>query len=118
MEESKHHHSHAEEDLVKIPVKLLVSILVIIAVLILGFFILKSGAFSGIFGGGTISEKQATTKLLSFFATQVPDSTVNLISSSKQGVLYEINVTIDGQETTIPVTADGKYIVVDRIPLG
>ena len=116
MEENKNHHeTHAntKEEVVRIPVKLLVYIIVIIAVLILGFFIIKSGMISG----GNVSEKEATTKLLNFFTTQVPDTDVTFVSASRQGSLYEINLSIDGEETPIYVTADGKYIVVDRIPL-
>ena len=127
MEEIKHHNTniphtshphHNQDELVKIPVKLLVSIIVIIAVIILAFFVIKSGIISGLSGGnGEVSEKEATAKLLNFFATQVPDSNVLFVSSSKQGSLYEIILNIDGEETTVPVTTDGKYIVTDMIPL-
>lgn len=116
MEEAKHHHdshTHAQEEVVRIPVKLIVSVLVIVAILVLGFFVLKSGIISG----GAVSEKEATSKLLNFFVTQVPDVNATFVSASRQGSLYEINLNIDGEETPIYVTADGKYIVVDRISL-
>ena len=122
-EEIKHHHEiheshhHPQEEIVRIPVRMLVSIAVIIAVLFLGFFVLKSGIVSNLFSGGDISEKEATAKLLNFFVTQAPDTTATFIASSKQGSLYEINLSIDGQDTPVYVTTDGKYIVVDPIPL-
>jgi hypothetical protein len=122
MEETKHHdthasHPHVQEELVKIPVKLLVSIIVIIAILVLAFFVIKSGIISGVGGNGTISEKEATSKLLNFFSTQVPDSNVTFVSVSAQGSLYEITLDLDGQETPVFVTSDGKYIITDMIPL-
>ena len=121
MEEEKHHRyvhvDNVQEDTIKIPLRLLVSIAVIIVVLVLGFFTVKSGVVSGMFTGGDISEKEATSKLLSWFATNAQESNVAFVSSSKQGSLYEIILSIDGQETPLYVTADGKNIVVDMIPL-
>lgn len=121
MEEEKHHRyvhvDNVQEDTIKIPLRLLVSIVVIAIVLVLGFFTVKSGVVSGMFTGGDISEKEATSKLLSWFATNAQESNVAFVSSSKQGSLYEIILSIDGQETPLYVTADGKNIVVDMIPL-
>ena len=121
MEEEKHHRyvhvDNVQEDTIKIPLRLLVSIVVIAIVLVLGFFTVKSGVVSGMFTGGDISEKEATSKLLSWFATNAQESNVAFVSSSKQGSLYEIILSIDGQETPLYVTRDGKNIVVDMIPL-
>ena len=116
MEEEKHHrnsHTEGKEEVIKIPIKLLAYIGVIVIILVLAFFIIKSGLISG----GNVSEKEATAKLMNFFATQVPDAAATFVSASRQGSLYEINLKIDGQEAPVYVTADGKYIVVDRIPL-
>ena len=118
MEEETHHHNpHAYEETVKIPVKLLVYVVITLAILILAFFVIKSGAVANLFGGGDVSEKEATAKLLEWFVINVPDSEATFVSSSKQGSFYEITLSIDGQETPVYVTADGKYIITDMIPL-
>ena len=62
MGEEKHHRyvhvDNVQEDTIKIPLRLLVSIVVMAIVLVLGFFTVKSGVVSGMFTGGDISEKK------------------------------------------------------------
>lgn len=102
------------EELIKIPMKWIISVVVLVALLALAFFLLNSGIIKN---GTEVSEEEAKANLLTFLANQVPNSNITFISSSKQGSLYQIIITIDGGEVPIFVTADGKYLVVDPIPL-
>jgi len=107
---------HASNDSIKIPVKWVVSVVVLIVVIVLVFLFLNSGILSKT-KSSDISEKEATGKVLSFFAANVPESNVTFVSISKQGSLYEVILNVDGQEVPVYVTSDGKYLVVDMIPL-
>ena len=64
-----------------------------------------------------VSEKEATANLLNFVKNQVPESNVTFISASRQGSIYEITLNIDGEDVPIFVTTDGKYLIIDSIPL-
>lgn len=109
---------HVSNDSIKIPVKWIISVIVLIVLVVLVFLLINSGIFSKTAGTNTeISEKEATDKILSFFATNVPESNVTFISASRQGSLYKITLNVDGQEVPVYVTSDGKYLVVDMIPL-
>lgn len=115
MADTKSKSSKAGSEELKIPVKYIVSAAVLIIVLVLIFVLWNSGIFSGLVGG--VSESKARAKLIDFFTTQVPDSNINIISSSKQGSFYEFIVDIDGERASLYVTTDGKYLVVQPIPL-
>ena len=107
---------HTSNESIKIPVKWIVSIVVILVVLILVFILMNSGIFSKT-TSSDVSEKEAADKVLNFVVTQAPDSNVTFVSSSKEGSLYKITLNIDGQEVPVYATSDGKYLVVDMIPL-
>src|SRR3989344_8311523 len=107
---------HASKDSIKIPVKWAVSAIVLIAVIVLVFLLLNSGILSKT-TSSEVSEKEAVDKVLNFVVTQAPDSNVTFVSSSKEGSLYKITLNIDGQEVPVYATSDGKYLVVDMIPL-
>lgn len=102
-----------KSDEIKIPVKWIVFSIVLIAVIILAVFLMKSGSL----GGGGVSESKARANLVDFFEAQVPGSSLTILSSSRQGSFYEFNVELDGEQFSIFVTTDGKYLVVDPIPL-
>jgi len=108
MEEKK-----SDSEIIKIPLKWIISGIGLIAVIFIVFFFMNSGFV----GGATVSEQEATESLLNFFAVQVPESTVTFVSSSKQGTLYEIVLNIDGEETPVFVTTDGEFLIIDMIPL-
>ena len=99
------------EELIKIPVKWIILIVVLIAVVALFFIVGIPGT------GSSVSEDEARQNLMNFFATQVPESVVQIVSSSKQEGFYEFIVNVDGQEVPVYVTLDGKYLIIDRIPL-
>ena len=105
---------HTPDESVKIPIKWIISVVVLVTLFALAFFLLNSGIIKN---GTEISEEEAKTNLLTFLANQAPNSNVTFISSSREGSLYKIIITIDGGEVPIFVTADGKYLVVDPIPL-
>jgi len=108
---------HASSESIKIPVKWIVSTIVTIVVIVLAYFLLNSGIMTGNASSTDIGENEAKEKLLDFFSTQVPESSVEFVSISKQGTFYEIILNVDGQEVPVFVTSDGKYLVVDPIPL-
>lgn len=108
---------HDSSESIKIPVKLIVSVIAIIAVVILAFFLLNSNILRTTGNVTELGQDEIEGNLLNFFATQVPESNVTIISTSKQGSLYQILLNVDGQEVPIFVTSDGKYLVVDPIPL-
>ena len=102
-------------DEIKIPVKWINIILITAVVLVLAFFIFNSGI--GINTGKAVSETKAKENLVNFFETQVPGSSLTIISSSKQGNFYEVFINLDGETFPVYITLDGKFLVVDRIPL-
>ncbi len=97
------------EEIIKIPMKYIILISAIIVGVLLLFVLVNFGIFGG--------EKKARENLISFFETNVPESEMQIVSSSKQGSFYYFVLSVDGESVPVYVTKDGKYLTVDLIPL-
>lgn len=98
---------------IEIPVKWIYTLLAIVVLAVLIFFIGKSG-----FGiGDNVSQSEAEQILLNFFETEIPSSQVEVIDSSKDGNFYRFIVSLDGEQVPLFVTLDGKFMTIDLIPL-
>lgn len=80
---------------------------VVLAALLITILLVNS--FSG------ISKSEAGQKVLDFAESRGVNAT--LVSVTAQGSLYEVVVTVQGQEMPIYVTKDGKNLVANVIPL-
>ncbi|MBU2616818.1 MAG: hypothetical protein KKB79_02445 [Nanoarchaeota archaeon] len=100
-------------DELEIPVKYIVVAVVVLALVALYFF---GSKFTG-FAIGSVSENQARENLLDFFAMNIPESSFEILSSSKQGDFYMFDVTIDSEAVQLYVTGDGEYMTIDLVPL-
>lgn len=80
---------------------------VVLAILLVVILLVNS--FSG------ISKSEAGQKVLDFAESRGVNAT--LVSVTAQGSLYEVVVTVQGQEMPIYVTKDGKNLVANVIPL-
>lgn len=79
-------------------------------VLSLLVLIIIIGSFAGSFTGKTISEKDASEKVMSYFQTY-EDIGVNVTSINKtSGVYFTEIATQDGRTGAVSLTTDGKYI--------
>ena len=114
MTETKIEQKKESSDEVNIPVKWLIVGAVLVLVIL--FFAFDGLGKLGI-SGAAVSTDKAETNLLNFFEEQVPGSNVQIISSSKQESFYEIWVDMDGEEFPLYITLDGKFLVMDMIPL-
>ena len=65
--------------------------------------------------GATVSQEVAAQKVLAFAESQGAAAT--LVSTSDDGSLYEVVLSIDGQEVPVYVTKDGKTLVPQPISL-
>ncbi len=102
-----------KSDEIEIPVKWLVTTLIVILVIVL-FFVF--GGFKSISFKG-VSESQAEQILLDFFESEIPTSQLEIIDSSNQGDFYEFIVSIDGEQVPLYVTKDGNFMTIDLIPI-
>ena len=107
MEETNNHRKNSGD--IQIPIKHLYLVLVGIGFLALLLIILKTEIFTF---GNSISQNDAQEKLLDFFSTQVQGSTISVESISKIDGFYIFNVTLDGEDTILYMTLDGKYIAI------
>ena len=89
----------------------------VISTLILGVLvvILLVTTFSGDFTGNAVSKSTAADNLVTYAESQGIDVLVNGVSE-KFG-LYSLAVSIDGQNSSLYVTKDGKNIVSGLIPM-
>jgi hypothetical protein len=85
---------------------------VILAILLLVVSFTNCG---GLTGAATVTAEEAGQKVLEFAKSQGADA--EFISASDDGSLYEIVLSIDGQEIPVYVTKDGKTLVPQPIPL-
>jgi len=104
------------KELINIPVKWIVSFLFLALGILIGFFLWNSGSLG--LTGNVVSENQAEKNIINFFENEVPGSEVEVISVTKQGSLYEFVLDVDGDSFPVYITTDGKYLVIDPIPLG
>ena len=107
------------KELINIPVRWIVSFLFLILGILIGSFLWNTGSL-GFLGltGGVISESSAEKNLINFFENEVPGSSVEIISVTKKGSFYEFVLDIEGDTFPVYITTDGKYLVIDPIPLG
>lgn len=83
-----------------------VATVVLVAVIVL-WFLSGSGLLSG--SGSMISESDASQMVLDFAASQGADA--SLVSSSEMSGLYEVVISIEGQEVPVYITTDGAYLI-------
>ncbi|MBU2503557.1 MAG: hypothetical protein KJ879_00685 [Nanoarchaeota archaeon] len=101
---------------IKIPARYLFAAVAVIVIIGL-FFVLKNVGISTGFTVKDIGESEARAKLINFFETQIPESTLEISSSAKEGNFYIFETIIDGESSPLWVTDDGKYIAIGIIPL-
>ena len=65
--------------------------------------------------GAIVSPETAGQNVLSFAKAQGADA--ELINTSDDGALYQVILSIDGQEVPVYVTKDGKSLIPQQIPL-
>jgi hypothetical protein len=89
----------------------------LISTLVLGILvvILLVTTFSGTLTGNAVSKNTAATNLVDYAKLQGIDVLVNGVS--EESGLYSLDVSIDGQNTSLFVTKDGKNIVNGLIPM-
>lgn len=116
----KHAHpaAHASSDSIEIPIGKWMHALKsngwVVATIIFGVLslVLLVLVMQGTGGG---SGDDAAKNLVSFIKQQGSDAT--LVSVVKEGALYKVTLSIDGQTAPIYVTLDGKYAVPQPIPI-
>ncbi len=84
--------------------------IVLIVVLVMG------GGGSGM-TGNVISETDAGQNLIDFIESRGDGTSASIVSVEKEDSLYKVVVDIDGQQTPVYVTLDGKYAIAQPIPL-
>ncbi|MBM3228729.1 hypothetical protein FJZ20_02510, partial [Candidatus Pacearchaeota archaeon] len=96
------------KELINIPVRWIVSFVFLIIGILIGSFLWNTGSL-GFLGltGSVISESSAEQKLIDFFENEVPGSSVEIVSVTKQGSFYEFELNLDGDVFSVYVTTDG-----------
>lgn len=87
----------------------------ILATIFLALVLVVMLFVKGGFTGSTISESEASEKLVSFVESQ--GGTADVISSEREGSLYKVTIGYEGQEIPVYVTLDGNFLVPSLIPL-
>ncbi|NCO11389.1 hypothetical protein CO038_01740 [Candidatus Pacearchaeota archaeon CG_4_9_14_0_2_um_filter_39_13] len=88
----------------------------IVSTFVLGLLLLGSLIFGFSAGGyNSVSEDKAADNLVEFISSAGADA--QILSKEKDGALYLFNTAIDGEQVQIYVTLDGKYAIVQPIPL-
>ena len=111
----KEKHTTTNPGLIRIKVKWLIFVAVLIAIIILVFIFWNYG-FKAL--TGKVSESEAKSKLINFFEEEVPGSNITILSSSKIGNFYEFVVDMEGEQFPLYITSDGKFLVIDMVPIG
>jgi protein-disulfide isomerase len=92
---------------------------VVLIVMLVGLAIVNSNG--GGSGRDSISGDEAAQKLVGFIEAQSTDpnveGSVEVISVERDGSLYQVNLNYQGQDIPVYVSADGKYLLTDVIPL-
>lgn len=96
---------------IQIPVKTLVILSVIVLIAVTGFFLINSGTLN------SGNKKKAEKNLINFLGNEFNENDTKIISSSKQGSFYEFILEVDREQFPVYVTTDGKFVIVDMIPL-
>jgi hypothetical protein len=89
---------------------IIISIILAIAVIVL-FYLNYIGGVTG----NAVSESEIKQKVINFAESRGAEAEVTQIND--QGSLYEVVLSMDGQQAPIYVTKDGKYLVPQSIPL-
>jgi len=85
---------------------------VVLAILLLIVTFTTCGPFTG---AATVTADEAGQKVLEFAKSQGAEA--EFVSASDDGSLYEVILSIEGQEIPVYVTKDGKTLVPQPIPL-
>lgn len=109
-EEHAHHHSESNSALSGLTKKFwMISTVVASVLAIVLLVIVLSGVGSG------VGEKKAADNLVSFVAAQ--GGNLEILSTTKEGGLYKIAYSYNGQQSEVYMTLDGKNIVPSTIPV-
>ena len=87
----------------------------ILATVFLALVVIVMLFVKGGFTGSTISESEASDKLVAFVESQ--GGTADIISSEREGSLYKVTIDYQGQEIPVYVTLDGNFLIPSLIPL-
>lgn len=71
--------------------------------------------FSGNIGGNAVSSSTAGENVVSFIEAQ--GGQASLVSSTRDGSMYNVIVNYQGQDVPVFVSLDGKYLIANPIPL-
>ncbi len=97
----------------KNPWKIVAIILAIVSAILL--FLLFRGGITGNITGSAINSGDAAQKIIDFAKSRGADAT--LVEVNDLSGLYEVVVSIQGQQLPLYVTKDGKYFSQSLIPL-
>ncbi len=89
---------------------IVISIILAIAVIVLVYL-----NYTGGVTGNVVSEAEIKQKVINFAESRGAEAEVTQIND--QGSLYEVVLSMDGQQAPIYVTKDGEYLVPQSIPL-
>ncbi|VVB78976.1 Uncharacterised protein [uncultured archaeon] len=90
--------------------KIFSAVLGVVVIILLAFIL-----YTNLAGGSSVSSAVAGQKVVDFAKAQGIDAT--LINVSKQGALYEVVLSMQGQEVPVYVTQDGQNLIPSLIPL-
>ncbi|MBD3252971.1 hypothetical protein GF386_04520 [Candidatus Pacearchaeota archaeon] len=83
-----------------------------VILLILNFTGTITGAFSGV---DAVSGDVASSKIVDFIESRGGQASVSQVN--EKGFLYEVVLSVDGQELPVYITKDGEYLVPSLMPL-
>jgi hypothetical protein len=87
----------------------------VVSTIVLAILLMATLLMEGFAGAEVISAEEAGQKILEFAESQGADA--EFISASDSGSLYEVILSIDGQEIPVYITKDGKTLVPQPISL-
>src|SRR4030042_523670 len=82
------------------------TVVLAVAVIILSILLYRGGGVTG----NTIDKDKAAEKLVSYLNSRTGGG-VELVSSEKDGSLYNVLVSYNGDEIPVYITTDGQYFV-------
>lgn len=90
----------------------------ILSTIVLGIvlIVVLISTYSGGLTGSSVSSSSAGQNVIDFINSQ-GQGTATLTSVTKEGSLYKADVNYNGQDVPVYVSLDGKYLIVDPIPL-
>lgn len=88
----------------------------VLAIVVVYLLFSRGGVSDNPVTGDVVTGDVAAKQLISFINSQGKGN-ADLVSSEKEGALYKVTVNYQGQDVPVYTTLDGKYLVVQPIPL-